>query len=157
MLIVDISIELLVRSKNMNRNSAIKALMLIGEELAEKYGYTEMFVCRGSNESTCGEGLVNVLEKKYGDCSTEYKWVKANDNGKEESIHFRFRFSSPCISIRQPGEVFCELQLSDYDYNTKIHTGNFDINEIVTWKREGLKLQKLLVDMWDEKKRGENE
>ena len=116
----------------MDRKSTIECLIKIGEELAEEYGYTETILLKN-------------------DYAKEYKWVKANDSGVEENIHFRFCYTNPSLSIKQPGEVLCEIVLSDYDSSAGRNTGEFDIGQIIVWKIEGLQLQKKLLDKWYEK------
>lgn len=133
----------------LNRELAIKTLRIIAEDLAKEYGYDLVEVGENRKKGFWGEGLTELLEKDFGDCSTEIYWYKDVDSKKGENIHFRYRFSSPCLSIRKPGEVLCEIQLSDYDYETQKHTGDYDVYEVIVWKREGLALQKKLLYKFD--------
>ena len=134
----------------MNRESAIKTLQKMGSELAKEYGYEVMLVGEDRQKGLWGESMTKYLEETYGECTKSIKWKK-DENDKEEYVEFDFRFANPRLTVKKPGEVLCSLELSDYNYETKEHTGDFVLDEIMVWKytKGGDELQNVLVNMWN--------
>lgn len=134
----------------MNRESAIKTLQKMDSELAQEYGYEIMIVGEDRQKGLWGEAMTKHLEETYGECTESIKWKK-DENDKEEYVEFRFRFADPVLTVRRPGEVLCSLELSDYCYDTKEHTGDFVLDQVMVWKctKGGFELQKELVSRWN--------
>lgn len=132
----------------MNRDEVIRTLQRIGANLAAEYGFENVDTREDREGGLWGEGMVRALEKKYGPCSEEINWY--GEDRKEQRIQFRFRFENPCISIKIPGEVFAELEISDFNYEEKKHDGDFHIGQGMFWKDEGAALLRMLIDRWYE-------
>lgn len=131
----------------MDRNEVIKALQKIGANLAAEYGFDNVDATEDRQKGIWGEKFTEVLEKEYGPCSEEITWYGADR--KEQHVQFRFRFGNPCLGILLPGEVFAELEISDYNYEEKKNDGDFHIEQGIFWKDDGATLLRMLIEKWD--------
>jgi len=136
----------------MERNEFINKLRESAKNLAEVMGCKNFETRKGD----CGiwdkiypnAKMTDYLEKNYGDCSTE--WRFSNESNDTE-ILTRFRFSSPCISVKRrvsiPAEHgrllkrtdFIELEFTNIAYSVndrgdeeQIET-DFRCAEIILW------------------------
>lgn len=95
-----------IKANNMDRTDFINKLQESAARLAHGLGCDNMDVSKGD----CGvwdkmyprATMTEYLEEKYGDCSTELTFT---NNDETIKVKFRFRFSSPCISLAQKTET----------------------------------------------------
>lgn len=92
------------------RSQVIKDLQTYASQLAEHYGFTEMEIGEDRQKGVWGEGFTSFLEKKYGECTKEVRWMDKNDPGNY--VEFRFRFQNPCVCISLNGrETLAECEV----------------------------------------------
>ena len=106
---------------SMTRKEAIAKLQQVGAKIAAQMGYTEMLIGEDRTKGIWGENFTAFLEEQYGECTAEIKWFKEDkpDNlTYGDNIEFRFRFSSPVLSIdhRKVDGSFASIELSDWNH-----------------------------------------
>lgn len=133
----------------MERSTVIAELQKLGSELALEYGCDTVQIGEDGKKGIYGEKFTELLEKEYGECTKEIKWM--NDAGY--MIEFRFRFKTPCLSIRYKngvyGHVLAEIEI-DQDWNCEERRceGDFEIQEMMVWKEDGIVLLERLRKEW---------
>lgn len=86
----------------MSREEFIKKLRESAERLADVMGCNNFETDKGNcgiwDEINKNVTMTEMLESKYGDCSTE--WLFTNDDNTIK-VRTRFRFGDPCISVKR--------------------------------------------------------
>ncbi len=121
--------------KAMTRDEAISTLQTIGLNLAVEFGLDEVAVGEDRQKGVWGEVMTEMLEKQHGKCTETIVWTDKNDNSRK--VEFRFRFATPCLSIRM-GEAFAEIEVSNYDSKTKKYDlPEFHISQTTVFNYDG--------------------
>ena len=135
-----------------DRHKVVSVVRGIAEKVAKKRNYTQMVIEEDRQKGIWGEELTRYLEKTYGECTEEITWYPEGTDkfgAYDPQVKFRFRFSSPVVSIMGDGVSFGSIEISDYDSITKEYNGNYKISEGMFWKAEGQALLQELIDEWN--------
>lgn len=104
----------------MNRKETIARLLMMGAEIAEQMGYTQMEIGEDREKGIWGEGFTEFLEKKYGECTKIVRWVRKEkqDFTYGDMVQFSFRFSNPQLMIdhRKVDGSMAKIELDDFNH-----------------------------------------
>jgi len=106
------------------RDELIKLMQLIANELASEFEFDEVNIGEDRQKGIWGEEFTYYLERTYGECTKDVTYKSSDKLGR---VNFRFRFVTPCISIKtyddNHHEVFCEVEVDKpFDCELKKHS-----------------------------------
>lgn len=149
----------------MNRQQTMDALYEIAQLMAKEMELSEI----ETTDSDCGiwdrlggESMSEMLRKEFG----EMKDIKFHSPEKRETkygstydkfVMLRFRFANPVLSVHwhndEGAECMGSIELSDYVWKDKelVHSGDYRLSEMLSFKPEGFDMTERLMAMWREK------
>ncbi len=98
----------------MTRDEGAKALISIGQAIADEMGLNKCDVKTDKSCGIWGEKMTEYLESLHGDCSTVIRWTRKGQRNAKPYVEFDYRFSHPRICVRDNNGGLASLELSDW-------------------------------------------
>ena len=140
---------------NMKKEDIEKILKQMVIELAKEFNYKKGHEDKRKSKNTFGFSYFQIENEYY---YVQYGTTnKTNNKRNGGSIELRYRFGHPRLDVYLPNKKgFASLEFSDFDNETREHTGIWNYSESQIFYEQGIELFNKIYNRFFELKNGDD-